>query len=212
MMHVNEEVARCLLCEHAPCGEKVARAIRALRFDNLWTARELFNQINDAEIEAAEKACIHYDRPIRIGELKVESGKLKEAVQSTDLPSLELNFCDMVCENPFFLASSAICTNYEMVARALEAGWAGVFYKTICKQDIREVSPRFDAVRKEGTPFVGFRNMEQLSENPYQVDFDILHRLKVNYPTKRIIASIMGQTEGMGGVGEDGRRSRLRCG
>ena len=134
MMHVNEEVARCLLCEHAPCGEKVARAIRALRFDNLWTARELFNQINDAEIEAAEKACIHYDRPIRIGELKVlcprarsegmESGKLKEAVQSTDLPSLELNFCDMVCENPFFLASSAICTNYEMVARALEAGWA----------------------------------------------------------------------------------------
>ena len=111
------------------------------------------------------------------------------------MPSLELNFCDMVCENPFFLASSAVCTNYEMVARALEAGWAGVFYKTICKQDISEVSPRFDALRKEGTPFVGFRNMEQLSENPYTMDFDILHRLKVNYPTKRIIASIMGQTE-----------------
>jgi dihydropyrimidine dehydrogenase (NAD+) subunit PreA len=82
-----------------------------------------------------------------------------------------------------------------MVARALEAGWAGVFYKTITKGDIREVSPRFDAVRKEGTPFVGFRNMEQLSENPYTMDFEILHRLKANYPTKRIIASIMGQTE-----------------
>jgi dihydropyrimidine dehydrogenase (NAD+) subunit PreA len=81
------------------------------------------------------------------------------------------------------------------VARALEAGWAGVFYKTISKQTIREVSPRFDAVHKEGTPFVGFRNMEQLSENPYNVDFDILHRLKQNYPSKRIIASIMGQTE-----------------
>ena len=82
-----------------------------------------------------------------------------------------------------------------MVARALEAGWAGVFYKTITKADIREVSPRFDAVRKEGTPFVGFRNMEQLSENPYTEDFDILRRLKQNYPAKRIIASIMGQTE-----------------
>jgi len=200
MIHLHEEVARCLLCENAPCGTRTARAIRALRFDNLWTARELFDQLNDAEIEAAEQACIHYDRPIRIAELKDRCAE-SDQVPSTkyeftkELPSLELNFCDMVCENPFFLASSAICTNYEMVARALEAGWAGVFYKTICKQDIREVSPRFDAVRKEGTPFVGFRNMEQLSENPYTMDFDILHRLKRNYPTKRIIASIMGQTE-----------------
>ena len=199
MLHINEEVARCLLCADAPCGEKAARAIRALRFENLWTARELLGSLNDAEIAAAEKACIHYDRPIRIAELKrsLEDASLQDGAKAPaeELPSLELNFCDMVCENPFFLASSAICTNYEMVARALEAGWAGVFYKTICKQDIREVSPRFDAVRKEGTPFVGFRNMEQLSENPYTMDFDILHRLKLNYPTKRIIASIMGQTE-----------------
>ncbi len=197
MLHLNEEAARCLLCENAPCGAKVARAIRALRFENLWTARELFNELTDAEISAAEQACIHYDRPIRVSELRkvLLETKGEAAEAKGDLPSLELNFCDMVCENPFFLASSAVCTNYEMVARALEAGWAGVFYKTICKQDISEVSPRFDALRKEGTPFVGFRNMEQLSENPYTMDFDILHRLKVNYPTKRIIASIMGQTE-----------------
>jgi len=192
MLHVNEEVSRCLLCADAPCGRNVARAIRALRFENHWTAAELFDAMTEEEIAQAEKACIHYDRPIRIAELKKQTEKPADA---GSLPSLELNFCDMVCENPFFLASSAICTNYEMVARALEAGWAGVFYKTICKQDIREVSPRFDAVRKEGTPFVGFRNMEQLSENPYTMDFDILHRLKVNYPSKRIIASIMGQTE-----------------
>jgi dihydropyrimidine dehydrogenase (NAD+) subunit PreA len=199
MIHIQEEIARCLLCADAPCGEKTARALRALRFDNLWTATELLSQLNEAEIEAAEKACIHYDKPIRIKELKVESLKLKETKEAgesdKDLPSLELNFCDMVCENPFFLASSAICTNYDMVARALEAGWAGVFYKTICKQDIREVSPRFDAVGKESTPFIGFRNMEQLSENSYEEDFEILHRLKQNYPTKRIIASIMGQGE-----------------
>jgi dihydropyrimidine dehydrogenase (NAD+) subunit PreA len=208
MLHVKEEVARCLLCADAPCGQKVARALRALRFDNLWTAGELLSQLNDAEIAAAEAACIHYDKPIRIAELKHsltgEAGLTASAVLQSHsdgpageagLPSLELNFCDMVCENPFFLASSAVCTNYDMVARALEAGWAGVFYKTICKQDIREVSPRFDAVKNEGASFVGFRNMEQLSENPYQEDFDILHRLKVNYPTKRIIASIMGQTE-----------------
>ena len=78
-MHINEEVARCLLCENAPCGQKVARAIRALRFDNLWTAGELFAQINDAEIEAAEKACIHYDKPIRVSELA-------RMVRDTELP------------------------------------------------------------------------------------------------------------------------------
>ena len=212
MLHLNEETARCLLCHNAPCGEKVARAIRAARFENMYTAVELFNQISEAELAAAEKACIHYDKPIRIAALKtavqgqsdqvpsdqVPSDQVpSDQVPSTkaELPSLEINFCDMVCENPFFLASSAVCTNYDMVARAFEAGWAGVFYKTITKADIREVSPRFDAVRKEGTPFVGFRNMEQLSENPYTMDFDILRRLKQNYPSKRVIASIMGQTE-----------------
>lgn len=207
MLHINDEVARCLLCADAPCGNKVARALRALRFENLWTANELFAQLNNEEIAAAEEACIHYDHPIRIAELRSAAEALKDCpadnktaqvpkqAASQKLPSLQINFCDIPCENPFFLASSAVCTNYEMVARALEAGWAGVFYKTICKQDIREVSPRFDAVRKEGTPFIGFRNMEQLSENPYTMDFDILHRLKKNYPSKVIIASIMGQSE-----------------
>jgi dihydropyrimidine dehydrogenase (NAD+) subunit PreA len=37
--------------------------------------------------------------------------------------------------------------------------------------------------------------MEQLSENPYGVDFDILRRLKQNYPSKVVVASIMGQFE-----------------
>ena len=197
MLHLNEETARCLLCHNAPCGEKVARAIRAARFENMYTAVELFNEISETELVAAEKACIHYDKPIRISELAKAISHQPSAIshQTAELPSLEINFCDMVCENPFFLASSAVCTNYDMVARAFEAGWAGVFYKTITKADIREVSPRFDAVRKEGTPFVGFRNMEQLSENPYTMDFDILRRLKQNYPSKRVIASIMGQTE-----------------
>ena len=201
MMHIHEEAARCLLCENAPCGANVARAIRAIRFDNASNAWRWWGDMTEEELAAAEKACIHYDRPIRIAELKsacendANDGMSAAKPLNDELPSLEINFCDMVCENPFFLASSAICTNYDMVSRALEVGWAGVFYKTICKQDIREVSPRFDAVRKGGTSFVGFRNMEQLSENPYEMDFDILHRLKVNYPTKRIIASIMGQTE-----------------
>lgn len=194
-MKIREEAGRCLLCYDAPCTKACtngdpARAIRAIRFDNEKLAGKWFAPCTDADLRAAEEACIHYDMPIRIGELARLVGKGNDVPMAK--PSLEINFCGIKCENPFFLASSAICTNYEMVARAFEAGWAGVFYKTICRQDIREVSPRFDAV---GKPFMGFRNMEQLSENPAEVDFDILRRLKQNYPNKIVVASIMGSYE-----------------
>ncbi len=197
-MNMYDEARRCLLCADAPCSKACqkgdpARAIRAIRFDNEKMARQWVAACSEDDLLTAEKACIHYDRPIRIREML---RGLPVADGSKSLPSLEIEFCGITCENPFFLASSAICTNYEMVARAFEAGWAGVFYKTICMEDIREVSPRFDAVSDGGTTdFFGFRNMEQLSENPVDVDFDILHRLKENYPTKIVVASIMGQTE-----------------
>ena len=197
-IEIQEEVSRCLLCENAPCSAAaskgdVARAIRAVRFGNAETARRWIAQCDSADLARAEEACIHYDRPIRIKEV-IE--QLRD-VEEFGLPSLEIDFCDIRCENPFFLASSSICTNYEMVARAFEAGWAGVFYKTICMDDINEVSPRFDAVYRTGKrgDFSAVRNMEQLSENPVDVDFDILRRLKRDYPTKVVIASIMGQSE-----------------
>ena len=213
MIHIKDEAARCLLCENAPCTKACktgdpARAIRAIRFDNAKNALRWIEGCSEADLERAEQACIHYDMPIRIKEmLATESplspAKCNEAIasESTEVPSqakakpsLAIDFCGIHCENPFFLASSAVCTNYEMVARAFDMGWGGVFYKTICKQDIHEVSPRFDAV-KDGTSFAGFRNMEQLSENPYEMDFDILRRLKQNYPSKVVVASIMGQME-----------------
>ena len=198
MIHIHEVAARCLLCEDAPCTKAcktgdVARTIRAIRFGNVKYALHFVEDCTETDLQQAEAACIHYDRPIRIREML--SAVCMDAVNiSNAKPSLAVSFCGIPCENPFFLSSSAVCTNYEMVARAFDAGWAGVFYKTICKQDICEVSPRFDAVKND-TRFAGFRNMEQLSENPYEVDFDILRRLKQDYPTKVVVASIMGQFE-----------------
>ena len=197
-MNIKEEAARCMLCADAPCSKACgkgdpARTVRAVRFGNEAVARQWVEGCSAEDLEAAEKACIHYDRPVRIREIvKQLPGPGKK-----DLPGLEIDFCGIRCENPFFLASGAECTNYDMVSRAFEAGWAGVFYKTICLQDIREVSPRFDAVYETGnhSDFFGFRNMEQLSENPVEMDFDILRRLKLNYPSKVVIASIMGQKE-----------------
>ena len=197
-MNVKEEAARCMLCTDAPCSKACgkgdpARTVRAVRFGNESIARQWVDGCSAEDLEAAEKACIHYDRPVRIREIVKQLPEPGKKV----LPGLEIDFCGIRCENPFFLASGAECTNYDMVSRAFEAGWAGVFYKTICLQDIREVSPRFDAVYENGnhSDFFGFRNMEQLSENPVEMDFDILRRLKLNYPSKVVIASIMGQKE-----------------
>ena len=197
-MNVKEEAARCMLCADAPCSKACgkgdpARTVRAVRFGNESIARQWVDGCSAEDLEAAEKACIHYDRPVRIREIVKQLPEPGKKV----LPGLEIDFCGIRFENPFFLASGAECTNYDRVSRAFEAGWAGVFYKTICLQDIREVSPRFDAVYENGnhSDFFGFRNMEQLSENPVEMDFDILRRLKLNYPSKVVIASIMGQKE-----------------
>ena len=199
-INIYEEASRCLLCQDAPCTKACktgdpARAIRAIRFDNHKPALSWVKDCSDADLERAEQACIHYNWPIRIKEILRSIHP--DDVDDSHYPALDITFCGIKCENPFFLASSAVCTNYEMVAHAFDAGWAGVFYKTICMQEIKEVSPRFDAMHNNAThgDFYGFRNMEQLSENPVEEDFKILHQLKWNYPTKVVVASIMGQNE-----------------
>lgn len=108
---------------------------------------------------------------------------------------LSIEFCGVKCENPFFLSSSPVDNCYEMCAKALETGWGGVVYKTLGFFIPTDCSPRFDKLDKESTDFIGFKNMEQISEHPLQESLDSLKKLKQNYPTKIIVASIMGQNE-----------------
>jgi dihydropyrimidine dehydrogenase (NAD+) subunit PreA len=108
---------------------------------------------------------------------------------------LSIEFCGVKCENPFFLSSSPVDNCYEMCAKALETGWGGVVYKTLGFFIPKDCSPRFDKLDKESTDFIGFKNMEQISEHPLQESLDSLKKLKENYPTKTIVASIMGENE-----------------
>ena len=82
-----------------------------------------------------------------------------------------------------------------MCARAFEAGWAGVCFKTICNFPIHECSPRFSALEGDNNNFIGFKNIEQLSDHSVEENMEIFRRLKEKYPTKFILASIMGQNE-----------------
>ena len=151
-VNIQEEVARCLLCNDAPCNSAcgkydIARALRAVRFGNQAIARQWIEGCSSDDLERAEQACIHYNHAVDIRGIMAQ---LPPVPHVDKLPSLEIDFCGLKCENPFFLASSSVCTSYEMVARAFDVGWAGVFYKTICLDEIKEVSPRFDVVHREG--------------------------------------------------------------
>lgn len=108
---------------------------------------------------------------------------------------LSINYLGVECENPFFLSSSPVSSNYEMVAKCFETGWGGVFYKTTGIFVADECSPRFDQTNKEGLPWLGFKNMEQISDKPTEVNFENMRKLKRAFPDKIVVASIMGSND-----------------
>ena len=107
---------------------------------------------------------------------------------------LSIDYLGVKCENPFFLSSSPVGGDYDMVAKSYEAGWAGVFFKTVGIFVADECSPRFDNTNKEGIPWLGFKNMEQISDKPTEKNFEFMFRLKRDFPEKIMVATIMGSS------------------
>lgn len=197
-MNIRDESARCLLCADAKCKKACpkrfdpSKMIRAVRFDNAECAAHYIDTSACAECDGkCEKACIQPDFPIRIRSM---AEALPDCENADDV-SLEIEFMGIKCENPFFLSSSIVAGNYEMCAKAFELGWAGAVFKTIGFLKPNETSPRFDAVSKEGTPFIGFKNLEQISDHSLEENLSDLRRLKADFPNKIIVASIMGETD-----------------
>lgn len=197
-MNIRDESARCLLCANAKCttacpnGFDPSRMIRAVRFDNSECAAKYINTDICAVCDGkCERECIHPDFSIRI---RKTAAALSDC-EYTDKPNLEIDFMGVKCENPFFLSSSIVAGNYEMCANAFKMGWAGAVFKTIGFIKPEETSPRFDAIRKEGTPFIGFKNLEQISDHSLEENLSDLRRLKDDFPNKVIVASIMGETD-----------------
>jgi dihydropyrimidine dehydrogenase (NAD+) subunit PreA len=110
---------------------------------------------------------------------------------------LSVTFLGVKFPNPFCLSSSPVGNCYDMCKKAYETGWGGVVFKTIGPKFyfIDEVSPRFDKLNKESTPFIGFKNMEQIAEHSLEENLSDLRRLKKEFPNQVLIASIMGNDE-----------------
>ena len=192
------EIHKCALCYDAPCKKiyknvDPERIIRALRFDNEKGASILINNY-DNFLEKNEDCLEKCPNSVDIDTILKSIPKNNLTNNDLDM-DITTQICGVKLENPFLLSSSVIGSNYDKCKRALEAGWAGVVYKTICPFDINEASPRFSTLKNWDNSFVGFKNIEQLSQNTVEEDCEILKRLKKEFPNKVIIASIMGRNE-----------------
>ena len=199
------DMLRCLLCLDAPCTAACKEMDPAGKLRSIW-----FDNEQGAAAALPETcACLDCSAPcevacIRPGEVPIR--KLMTCLQEEVKPQLEIpgpvgeeklrtEICGIPLENPFMLSSSVVGSTYDMCARAFEAGWAGVAFKTICSFEIHEASPRFSAITGDNGSIIGFKNIEQLSDHSVEENMEIFRRLKEKYPSKVILASIMGQNE-----------------
>ena len=110
-------------------------------------------------------------------------------------PNLRIDFCGVKFENPFCLSSSPVSNNAEMCARAFDAGWGGIVYKTLALESKFKIvmpSPRLNTYNYADKRMVGLQNVEQITDRPIKDNIKDLKWLKKNYPKKILISSIMG--------------------
>ena len=195
----------CALCQDAPCDQACenldpSALLRSIWFKNGLSAAGRLPEVNPCIncSSPCESACV------RSGQVPIKDlvTRLYDQVKPecdiptpTDEDRLRCNMCGIPLENPFLLSSSVVASTYDMCARAFEAGWAGVCFKTICSLDIHEASPRFSAITGSDRSIIGFKNIEQLSDHSVEENMAVFRKLKENYPDKFILASIMGQNE-----------------
>lgn len=111
---------------------------------------------------------------------------------------LSIEFCGVKFENPFCLSSSPVGNHAEMCARAYDAGWGGIVYKTLGLEKSFKVvmpSPRLSSFNVFDKRFVGLQNAEQISDRDVKDNIKDIVWLKKNYPKKVLISSIMGYVD-----------------
>lgn len=200
------EISRCLLCLDPVCSKACPQnvpagdVLRSLYFENLGGALGQYGSADCTYCNApCEKACVlgKSKMPVSIREIFLSMKRDEKIIPENRLQEVDLttDICGIKLENPFLLSSSVVASTYDMCRRAFEAGWAGAAFKTICNFPQHEASPRFSAVRDHSHAFFGFKNIEQLSDHSVEENMQIFRKLREEFPTKVIVASIMGQNE-----------------
>ncbi len=106
--------------------------------------------------------------------------------------NLSVDLCGVHFRNPFVLAASPSTDNREMIARGLEAGWAGAVFKTTSVPS-EEVSIAYPimASLEPGSKMVGLHNIDLISERHIDAVAEDVRWLKERFPEARLAVSIM---------------------
>lgn len=110
------------------------------------------------------------------------------------MPDLRVKVNGLSLPNPFMIASGPPGTNANVIAKAYDEGWGGVVCKTVCleAEKIINVAPRYARMRAQGTrEVIGWENIELISDRSIEVWEDEFKRLKVAFPERVLIASVM---------------------
>ena len=121
------------------------------------------------------------------------------------MADLSTTFTGLRFENPFLLASAPPTESDSNIIRAFEAGWGGVVTKTIGVHPVMNVKgPKTKFLRAENagtrlsmnkrgpdTTLMASWNWELISDKPLDWWIGKLARIKKQFPTRMLVASIM---------------------
>ncbi|HEX5590299.1 MAG TPA: NAD-dependent dihydropyrimidine dehydrogenase subunit PreA [Candidatus Limnocylindrales bacterium] len=143
-------------------------------------------------VQAGKDAAHSIVEALGLGGPRIEATRTTDAtVAGVDL------FTDMAGirgPNPFWLASCPITNTGEMVARAFDAGWGGVVWKTI-GDPITNVTSRLGSFNVDGRRLVGLSNIELISDRPVDVNFAEIADVKRRYPNQAVVVSLMVESK-----------------
>ena len=107
---------------------------------------------------------------------------------------LSIKFCGLHFENPFVLAAAPPTDDLEMLRNAFKAGWSGAVLKTtsVTGTQVPLKYPMMSGLDFEGRRLNSMGNIDLISEHHIDVVEKRVAALKKEFPTKVVIASIMG--------------------
>lgn len=111
--------------------------------------------------------------------------------------NLRVKFCGVEFEHPFILAAAPPTDDIDMVRDAFKTGWAGAVLKTTSVEGtpVGLVYPMMSGVDLGNTRLMGMGNIDLVSEHHIDIVEERIKTLKKEFPDKRVIASISGQSE-----------------
>jgi hypothetical protein len=110
------------------------------------------------------------------------------------MADLGTTFVGIRSPNPFWLASAPPTDKEYNVARAFEAGWGGVVWKTLGEDGppiVNVSGPRYGALLGPDRRVIGFNNIELITDRPLRTNLDEIRRVKRAWPDRALVVSLM---------------------